>query len=66
MVNMTEHCQDDIKEVMKNLNFSDNTLKEEKITLKSHLDKMKINQNQFDTESYKQKEVVNQTVCSQI
>jgi len=50
MVNMTEHCQDDIKEVMKNLNFSDNTLKEEKITLKSHLDKMKINQNQFDTE----------------
>jgi len=63
---MTEHCQDDIKEVMKNLNFSDNTLKEEKITLKSHLDKMKINQNQFDTESYKQKEVVNQTVCSQI
>jgi len=66
MVNMTEHCQDYIKEVMKNLNFSDNTLKEEKITLKSHLDKMKINQNQFDTESYKQKEVVNQTVCSQI
>jgi len=63
---MTEHCQDYIKEVMKNLNFSDNTLKEEKITLKSHLDKMKINQNQFDTESYKQKEVVNQTVCSQI
>jgi len=37
MINMTSMSQEYIKEVMKTLNFADNTLKEEKVNFKKQV-----------------------------
>ena len=50
MVNMTEHCQLYIKEVMKSLKFSDKTIKLEKVAFKEKLAKMNLTLNQFSTD----------------
>ena len=63
---MTEHCQLYIKDIMKSLNFSDDTIKDEKIRFKSHLQKMKTNQNPFDADHYAEKEVLNKTISQNI
>ena len=42
MVNMTDHCQEYIKDVMKTLNFSKKTLKAEKVLYQKQLGKMNL------------------------
>ena len=63
MVNMTEHCQEYIKDVMKSLRFSDDTIKNEKVIYKKQLAKMNIDQDQFDQKEFKEKETLNQTIA---
>ena len=50
MVNMTEECQEQIKEVMKTLDFSEQTVVQEKAGLKQRIQEMKTRKDQFNSE----------------